>query len=146
MATYNKFNDFSNQLVRGTHNFASNTFKIMLTNTAPVATNTVFANLTDIAAGNGYTAGGTALTSVTITPSGTTATISAQKVVFTASGGTLPSTGTFRYAVLYNDTAASKNLIAWWDYASSTSLNTGETFSVLFSNVDGVGNIVAVGP
>jgi hypothetical protein len=36
--------------------------------------------------------------------------------------------------VLYNDTAASDNLIAWWDYGSAVTLNDGETFTVKFNN------------
>jgi hypothetical protein len=52
------------------------------------------------------------------------------QVVFTASG----SVGPFQYAVLYNDTAASKNLVAWWDYGSAVTLNSGDTFTVKFNN------------
>ena len=62
MATYTKFNQFVEDLCKGVHNLATGTLKIMLTLTAPVATNSVKADLTEIAAGNGYTAGGTAIT------------------------------------------------------------------------------------
>jgi hypothetical protein len=58
MATFNKFNAFVEHLAEGVHNLQSHTLKVMLTNTAPVATNSVRADLTEIAAGNGYTAGG----------------------------------------------------------------------------------------
>ena len=71
MAAYNKFNQFTKDLIDGVHDFDAHTFKVMLTNTAPVATNTVKANLTEISAGNGYTAGGTATTITTSTSSGT---------------------------------------------------------------------------
>lgn len=131
MAAYNKFNDFTEQQIIGTHDWDANTFKIMLTNSAPVATNTVKADLTEIAAGNGYTAGGTATTiTVTESPPGT-AVVQGTQVAFTASGGSISS---FRYAVLYNDTAASKNLVAWWDYGSAVTLNTGDSFTVKFNN------------
>jgi hypothetical protein len=50
MATYNKFNQFVDDLAKGVHNFASHTFKVMLTNTAPVATNAVKADITEITA------------------------------------------------------------------------------------------------
>lgn len=129
MASYNKFQDFSEQLARGVHDFEAHTFKVMLTNTAPVATNAVKADLTEISAGNGYTAGGGATTISIAEASGTT-TVSGTSVLTTATG----AVGPFRYAVLYNDTAASKNLIAWWDYGSSISLASGETFEVKFSN------------
>ena len=66
MATYNKFYDYSEQLARGVHNFGSHTFKVALTNTAPVATNTILADITQISGTNGYTTGGTA-TTITLT-------------------------------------------------------------------------------
>lgn len=130
MATFNKFQDFSEQLTIGTHDFDAHTFKVMLTNAAPVATNTVKANLTEIAAGNGYTAGGTA-TTITVSETTGTTTVSGTQVVFTAAGGTM---ATFQYVVLYNDTATNKNLVGWWDYASAVSLADTETFTVKFSN------------
>jgi hypothetical protein len=131
MATYNKFNDFTEQQLIGTHDWDANTFKIMLVNSpAPSATNTVKANLTEITAGNGYTAGGTA-TTITVSETSGTSTVQGTQVVFTASGGSI---GPFQYAVLYNDTAASKNLVAWWDNASSVTLNAGDTFTVKFNN------------
>jgi hypothetical protein len=54
---------------------------------------------------------------------------------WTASGAGF---GPFRYAVLYNDTAASKGLIGWWDYGSSISLSAGDTFTVDFDPTTGV--------
>lgn len=133
MATFNKFQDFSEQLARGTQNFASDTYKVMLSNVAPVATNTAFANITEIAAGNGYTAGGTA-TTISISETTGTTTVSGTQVVFTASGGTM---ATFRYVVLYNDTTTTpvnKPLVGWWDYGTTVSLADTETFTVKFSN------------
>ena len=133
MATFNKFQDFSEQLVDGYQNFATDTYKVALTNTAPVATNTVFANITEIAAGNGYTAGGTA-TTISISESSGTTTVSGTQVVFTASGGSI---GPFRYVVLYNDTTSTpvnKPLVGWWDYGSAVTLADTETFTVKFSN------------
>lgn len=132
MATFNKFQDFSEQLTIGTHDFDANTFKVMLTNVTPVATNTVKANLTEIAAGNGYTAGGTA-TTITVAETTGTTTVSGTQVVFTAAGGTM---ATFQYVVLYNDTSANKNLVGWWDYGSAVSLADTETFTVKFSNAN----------
>ena len=134
MATYNKFQDFSEQLARGVHDWDAHTFKIALTNTAPVATQTTW-NTTDHpapAAANGYTAGGTA-TTISISESSGTTTVSGTQVVFTATAGGI---GPFRYAILYNDTATSPAdaAIAWWDYASSITLADTETFTVKFSN------------
>lgn len=62
MAAFNKFNAFVEAVAEKVHNLGADTLKVMLTNVAPVATNSVKADLTEIAAGNGYTAGGTAAT------------------------------------------------------------------------------------
>lgn len=132
MATFNKFQDFSEQLVLGVHDWDTHTFKVALTNTAPSATQTTW-NTTDHpapVAANGYTAGGTATTIAVSETTGTT-TVTGTQVVFTASGGQI---GPFRYAVLYNDTSASDNGVGYIDYGSSITLNDGETFTVKFNN------------
>lgn len=133
MATFSKFNSFVEALAENVHNLGSDTLKIMLTNSAPSAANTVKANITEIAAGNGYTAGGTqAVISASSQTSGTYKLVLAD-VVFTASG----AVGPFRYVVLYNDTATNDELIAYADYGSSISLANGETFTVDFDAVNG---------
>lgn len=136
MASYNKFNQFTKDLIDGVHDFDAHTFKVMLTNTAPTSSNTVKANLTEISSGNGYTAGGTATTISTSTSSGT-AKVTGTDVVFTASGGSI---GPARYAVLYNDTPTSPAdpLIGWWDYGSSITLADTETLTVDFDNTNGI--------
>jgi len=130
MAAYNKFYDFTEQQLIGTHDWDANVFKIMLVNSpAPVQTNTIKSNLTEISAGNGYP--GTNTTTITVSETTGTTTVQGTQVVFTASGGSI---GPFQYAVLYNDTAANKNLVAWWDYGSSVTLAATETFTVKFNN------------
>lgn len=127
MASYQKFNVFTVDQAGAKHDFTAATFKVMLTNTVPVATNTIKANITEISAGNGYTAGGTASAVTLSNASGVEKYVFAN-VVFTASGGTI---GPFQYAVLYNDTQATpaKPLISWVDYGSAVTLNSGETFT-----------------
>lgn len=135
MAAYNKFQQFTKDLIDGVHDFDGHTFKVALTNSAPVNTNTVLANITQIANGNGYTTGGTTTTISTSTSSGT-AKVTGTDVVFTASG----SMGPFRYAVLYNDnpTSPADPLIGWWDYGSSITLAAAETFTVDFDATNGI--------
>lgn len=136
MAAYNKFQDFVEQLGLGVHNFSTHTFKVALTNTAPVATNTILANITQISGTNGYTTGGTAATAGWTETTGT-AKLTLSDVVFTAAGGAM---GPFRYVVIYNDTATSPvdALIGWYDYGSSITLNDTETFTVDFDGAAGV--------
>jgi hypothetical protein len=126
MANFNKFNAFVEHWAEGVHNLGAHTLKILLTNAAPLASHSVRADLTEIAAGNGYAAGG-AVASVTASSqtSGTYKLVLAD-VAITASGGPI---GPFRYAVLYNDTptAPADPLIAWWDYGSALTLANGES-------------------
>jgi hypothetical protein len=130
MAVFFKFQDFSEQLIRGIHDFDAHTFKVYLSNAAPsTSLDAIKTDLAEITAGNGYTAGGNATTITVAEVTGTT-TVSGTEVVFTATG----AVGPFQYAVLYNDTSASKNLVGAWDYGSSISLANGETFTVKFSN------------
>lgn len=138
MATFTKFNAFVENCAEGVHDLSSDTLKVMLVNTAPVATNSVVADLTEISGGNGYTAGGNACTiSSSSQTSGTYKLVLADPATWTASGG---SVGPFRYAVLYNDTPTSPAdpLIGFWDYGSAVTLADGETFTVDFDATSGV--------
>lgn len=134
MATYNKFNSFVEATPEKVHNLGSDALKVMLTNTAPVATNTVLTDLTDLSTGGGYTAGGAAVTTTSSAQSSGTYKLVLVDVVFTATTGF----GPFRYAVLYNNTATNKELIGWWDYGSAVTLLASETFTVDFDGTNGV--------
>lgn len=128
MATYNKFNSFTDNLVKGANNLLTDVIKVMLSNTVPVATNTVKSNITEITAGNGYTAGG-ATTTIGVSNSSGTETVTATSVTFTASGGTMAS---FQYAVVYDSTT--NNLIGWFDNGSAISLASGNSCTVSFAS------------
>ena len=137
MASYVKFNDFVEQLIKGNHDFDAHTFKIALTNVLPtvdqVSLDPVTAHAAPAAA-NGYTAGGTA-TTVTLSEVNGVSTLQGTQVTFTGGAGGL---GPFRYAILYNDSMVAPapvgGLIAFWDYGSSVTLNETETFTVKFNN------------
>lgn len=133
MAAQTKFQDFVEQLLTAKHDLtaAGHVVKAMLVlSPAPVATNSVKADLTEIAGGNGYTAGGADIQNAMTETSGT-ATITATDVVWTASGGAIAN---FRYPVFYNDTQTSPAdpLISFLDYGSTLTINTGETFTLDF--------------
>lgn len=133
-ATFTFIQDFKEQLGRGTHNLASNTIKVALSNTAPnVATMVALADITQISSGGGYTGGaggGSALSSVSFTETAGTATFIAADLVFTASGGSI---GPFRYAWHYNDSTTTPvvdALIGYLDYGSSITLADTETLTL----------------
>ncbi len=141
MATYTKFNQFVEDLNKKVHNVSADTLKVMLTNVAPVATNSIKADLTEISAGNGYTAGGTQAVFTSAAQTSGTFKLVLADVVFTGSGG---SFGPFRYAVLYNDTPASPAdpLISFWDYGASITVTNGNSFSVDLDQAGGVYTLV----
>lgn len=131
MAAYTKFNSFVENVAEKVHNLGADSLKIALTNTLPVNSNTVLANITEIS----YTNLSARVPSISSSAqtSGTYKLVLAD-LVLTASG----AVGPFRYVVLYNDTATNDELIAWWDYGSSISLANGETFTLDFDGTNGV--------
>jgi hypothetical protein len=133
MASFNKINSFVENLAEKVHNLQSDTLTVALcaAANAPVATNTVLANLTQASYTN--------LSSRACTVSSSAQTSGTYKLVvndlvLTASG----AVGPFRYVVLYDDTATNDELIGWYDYGSDISLATGETFTVDFDGTNGV--------
>ncbi len=131
MATFNKFDAFVEAIAEKVHNLGSDQITVALTNTAPSAANSVLTDITQISYTN--------LSSRNITTTSSTQTSGTYKlvladIVLTASG----AVGPFRYVVLYNSTTASGNLIGYYDYASSISLASGDTFTIDFDQVNGV--------
>jgi len=131
-STFTTVDDLSEQIGKAVHNFASHTFKVALTNSAPSASNTILSDITQISAGGGYTAGaggGYTLSGVGYTESSGTATLTHTDLVITATGA---SVGPFRYLVYYNDTATSPAdaLIGWLDYGSALTLADTETLTI----------------
>lgn len=133
MATFTLFDDFKEQLAKGVHQFGNHAFKWALTNTAPVgATNTVLADITQIANGGGYTGGaggGYAAEGVAVSQSGATITVTCADEVITAAGGAI---ATFRYLVLYNDSASAPvdALVGYLDYGGAVNLADTETLTI----------------
>lgn len=140
MAAFNKIYDYAEQLNKAVHNWATHTFKAVLCNTAPVATNTVLADLTQISNGGGYTGGaggGLTLDTVTLSETTGTAKTTIADEVFTASGAAV---GPLRYVAIYNDTPTSPvdPLVCWFDYGSSITLADGESLTVDFDPTNGL--------
>ena len=137
MAAFTKFNAFVENLAEGKFNLGTDTLKVYLSNTTPdAAADAVKADLAEISAGNGYTAGGnTASITSSAQTSGTYKLVLGDPATWTASGGSI---GPFRYAVLYSDTAANDELLGVWDYGSAITLADGESFAVDFDPSTGV--------
>lgn len=103
---------------------------------APDADTNILDDLTEIAAGNGYTAGGLELTPGTtdfdvLTEDDTNdrGLVQVKDVVWTATGGALPSTGSgARYAVLVDDntTLTNREVLAYWDLVSDRQVSDGQ--------------------
>ena len=128
MATFNKFHSLVEALAEGVHNWQTATLTIALSNVAPVNTNTVLANISQISYANiqNGTTTGRNLTGVTSSQVSGLYTLNANDLILTATG-TVPA---FRYVVLYNDSATNDELIGWYDYGAPVTILNGETFTV----------------
>jgi hypothetical protein len=116
--------------MEGVYTASTDQFTVALTAAAnaPVATNTVLANLTEVAYTNLSTRNLT--TSTSSQTSGTFTQLFAD-LVLTASG----AVATFRYVVIYNNTPTSPAdpLLCWYDYGSDLTLASGETLNLDFT-------------
>lgn len=127
MATFQHFSPFKADVHNGVHNLSADTIKALLSNVAPSAANGVKGDLSEISAGNGYTAGGVAVPITSSTQTGGTYSLVSGAAVVTASGGDI---GPFRYICFYNDTATNDELIGWLDYGTSYTLPDGQPFTL----------------
>lgn len=135
MATFVKHNKFVENLGRKVFNLHTDVLKVALSDTAITAsTVNQLSDITQITAASGYTIGGNAAATPAYSQTSGTAKLTATDVVFTATG----AMGPFRYAVLYDDTATNKETIGHWDYGSSITLASGDTFTVDFDATNGI--------
>jgi hypothetical protein len=131
-ASFNKTDAFRETLVEGV-NAGTDTWKILLSNTAPTSSSTNTASITQIGSGTGYTTGGnTAAVSTSAQSAGVYKLVLSSPTAWTASGAGF----TVRYAVLVDSTADS--VAGWWDYGSSQAVAAGETFTVTLDGTNGV--------
>src|ERR1044072_8532667 len=141
MASFNKFNQFVQDLAEKVHNLSSDQCEVYLSNATPdAAADLVKADLAEITNQNGYTA--PVDTQNTGAEASGTYTLTGTKVVITASG----TVGPFPYIVLFNTTPTSPAdpLIGWRNYGSAVTLANGETFSIKFNNSDTTGTILTI--
>jgi len=132
MAVFNKFDSFVEAVAEKVHNLGSDQLTIALTNTAPVAGNSLLANITEITYTNLSTRN---LTTTASSQTGGLYKLVVSDITLTSSGG---STGPFRYVVVYNSTAAGGPLVGFFDYGSSITLLSGESLTVDFDQSNGL--------
>jgi len=132
MAGYNKFNCLVADMANKIHDLSANQLAVALTNSAPVATNTILSNITEISYTNCSSRN---ITTTSSTQTGGTYSLILVDLVLTASGGTV---GPFQYVVVYNTVPTNKNLMAWFNYGGALTLNSGETLTIDFDNVNGL--------
>lgn len=143
MASFNKLNGFVEHKHHGVHNLSTGQLVVALSNTAPgsestpptgAASDCILANVTQVSYTNCSTR------NITTSSSGQTSgtyKLVLTDLTLTASGGTV---GPFRYVYVYNDTPTSPAdpLICYYDYGSSITLNSGETFLCDFDGTNGL--------
>lgn len=114
------------QLHKGEHDFSSDVFKcaLLASTYTPSDTHKTFADFSahEISAGNGYTAGGEVVTvTLNLVAAERKLYVVVPDTIWTASGGSL----TWRYAVYYNNTHASKAVVYFFDPQSERSVTDG---------------------
>jgi hypothetical protein len=136
MATFTKVDKFVLNLGNKTINLGSDQLKIALTNTQPVvATANQYSDLTaPLATTNLSGATPFNLTTTSFTQTSGTAKLIIADLTLTATG----TVGPFRYVVLYSDTATNKELIGYYDYGSSITLEDTYTFLIDFDGTNGL--------
>lgn len=145
MATFNKVNDFVENMAHGVLNLSTNQLVVALSNTAPgsesspptASGNGVLANVTQVSYAN--------LSSRNITTSSSAETSGTYRLILTALVLTASgSVGPFRYVYVYSDTPTSPAdpIIGYYDYGSSITLANGETLTVDFDGVNGLFSLV----
>ena len=133
MGTFTEPDCLSEDIANKVHDFNSDTFRLALTNSAPVLSTTfLLSNVTQIANGNGYTtaadgAGMGATLTFSRTGQVTSVTMS-NSPAWTATG----VVGPFRYIVWWNDTPTSplNPVIGWLDHGSPVTMASTDTYTV----------------
>lgn len=119
----------------------TNFFVALVTSaTAPTAATNLMSDLTEIAAGNGYTTGGFSLDRnstdfdvLTEDDTNNRGDIQIKDVTWTASGGSIPASGDgARYAVITDDngTVANREVYAFWDLSSDRTVSDTQVLTL----------------
>lgn len=119
-------------------------FYVALVSTVPTVDTNTLGELTEIPTGNGYTAGGIAIASNTTDfpaliedDALNLASLKIKELIWTATGGSLPSSGVARFAVLTdnNATAASRDVWAAFSLGGDRVATVGQTLKLVDSQL-----------
>ena len=131
---------FKQELMLGTHNFATNgnTFKLALyTSSDTMSASTTAYSTSQEATGTNYTAKGGTLTKVAPTTSGTTAVTDFADLTF----GT--ATITARGCMIFNDTASGDPAVAVFDFGGDKTSTAG-SFTITFPTADASNAVIRI--
>ena len=131
MASFNKFQPFVEAVAEKKHNLGSDTLVVALSASAPTASWSQLSEVTQISYTN--------LSARTLTTSSSSQSSGTYKLVM--NDLTLSATGTvatFRYVIIYNDTATNDDLICYFDNGSNVDMINGDTFLIDFDPTNGV--------
>jgi hypothetical protein len=131
MASFVKFQPFVEALAEKVHNLGGDQLTIALSATAPTNTWATLSQVTQI---NYTNLSARDVTTATSAQTSGTYKLTCNDLVLTASG----AVATFRYVILYNNTATNDDLIGYYDYGSNVTLANGETFTIDFDGSNGV--------
>lgn len=131
MASFVKIDSFVENLAEKFIDLGGTGLTVALTNTAHTAAWDELADLTQVSYTN--------LSARVITVASSAQTSGTYKLVLTdlvltASG----SVGPFRYIYIYDDASTNDKLICYYDYGSSITMSSGETFTIDFDGSAGV--------
>jgi hypothetical protein len=131
MATYVKFEPFVENLAEKVFNLGADTLTVALSATVPTVSWGTLSQVSQISYTNlsarAITTGSSAQTSGTYK-------LVMTDLVLTASG----AVATFRYVVIYDDTATSDELICYFDHGSNVTLANAETYTLDFDGTNGL--------
>jgi len=132
MANWTEPDVLSEDIANKIHDFNSDTFRLALSNSAPVlGTTFLLSNVTQIANGNGYTTvadGAGMATTLTFARTGQVTTVSGTQAVWTATG----AVGPFQYVIWINDTPTTplNPVIGWINHGSAITMANTDTYTI----------------
>lgn len=138
MITAGTCNSFKEELLKGIHDFSTDTFKIALyTNSATLGPDTTVYTTANETSGAGYTSGGNTLTGVSVALS--------QGVAYVDFGDTTWASGNFsaRAALIYNSSKANR-AVAVYEFGEIKTVSSGN-FQIQFPANNPTDAVVRVG-